>query len=926
MRIVFCFLLLLLSAVCSVRAEEPERRIAVISKAMQSVIAIYPASDNAEAGGGSGVILSPDGYAVTNFHVVQPCGITMKCATADGNFHDAVVVGIDPVGDIALIKLNGSKLSSGSNLPFAELADSDSVQAGDEAVVIGNPFLLAVNFKPCVSQGIISGVHRYQPPSGTFLEYTDCLQTDAAVNPGNSGGPLFNGSGEVIGIVGRCSFEKRGRVNVGIGFAVSSNQVRYFLGTLKSGRIVDHSTMNAAVSTDSAGRVLFDDILGTADAYRSGLRYNDEILRFAERTIDSANTFKNILGIFPKNWRLPVTVRGSDGKRFETLVRLAGLHSEAELEEWNVENGYWKLKDDSAPDRKDRKKMMLPPAAPPPNYEARKGYANFYFNRIERERVLKAWRKTTLEHSKWNQPANTDGSHTGSSLQLLRSRFSFILSDTGVEYNLPPGKGFWDANLMLETKEFVTDPLSHYASPKGSGGLFTALYLMRRLYLSEDIADAEIVYAGTAPLGGSLDVLYDEITVTWRGNEVRFYFDPATGKMSLIEMFGSAIEHPCEIYFYSDGIEARCGNNIFLKDNLQGREKEKATQAVSRSTDNDDDNDNHSDNSSAPPAAAAILALSLQKIVKIYGASAGGLHGYQSGVLVSEDGRILTALTSALQSGQIRIVLYNGRQYEAELIGADPMKETAVLKLKGEADETFPYFLLPAIHSSNSSFPINMPIGTPVYALSNPFNIAGGNEAVSVQRGIIAAETTLSARRGVFETPYRGSIYVLDFTVNNPGACGGAVITVETGRLIGIIGKELRNKENNAWLNYAVPAESKMIAADSGKTAFSDKRRIPSEYIPEDTVKTFQNWGMLLIPSVGERTPAFIDAVLPNSPAAKAGLQADDLIVMINGVLSPSLAVVEDLVYQTDKTKPVTLTVERDYTLLEFTLDAQKRN
>jgi S1-C subfamily serine protease len=92
------------------------------------------------------------------------------------------------------------------------------------------------------------------------------------------------------------------------------------------------------------------------------------------------------------------------------------------------------------------------------------------------------------------------------------------------------------------------------------------------------------------------------------------------------------------------------------------------------------------------------------------------------------------------------------------------------------------------------------------------------------------------------------------------------------------------------------------------------------EHIPEDTIKTFQRWGVILIPPVGERTPPFVDAILPNSPAAKAGLQTDDVIVMINGVLTPSLAAVEEQIYLLDSTKPVMLTVERNYTLVEITL------
>ena len=141
------------------------------------------------------------------------------------------------------------------------MADSDKVRAGDWCFAIGNPFLLATDFKPTVSYGVISGVHRYQYPSGTLLEYTDCLQADAAINPGNSGGPLFDAEGRLIGINGRGSFEKRGRVNVGVGYAISINQIKNFLGHLKSGRVVDHATLGARLATDEPGHVVVDDIL-----------------------------------------------------------------------------------------------------------------------------------------------------------------------------------------------------------------------------------------------------------------------------------------------------------------------------------------------------------------------------------------------------------------------------------------------------------------------------------------------------------------------------------------------------------------------------------------------------------------------------------------------------------------------------------------
>ena len=288
-------------------------RVAVVAKAQTAAVAIFAADGQ---GGGSGVVISPDGYALTNFHVTKGAGDAMKCGMADGRLYDAVIVGIDPVGDVALIKLLGR-----DDFPHAEMGDSDKVQVGDWSFAIGNPFLLATDFTPTVSYGIISGVHRYQYPAGTLLEYTDCMQIDASINPGNSGGPLFDSRGQLIGINGRGSFEKRGRVNVGVGYAISINQIKNFLGHLKAGRIVDHATLGARVATRPDGTVAVDDILEESDAFRRGLRYGDEIVRFGGRPIRTVNAFKNVLGIFPKDWRVPLTYR-REGKTYDVAVRL----------------------------------------------------------------------------------------------------------------------------------------------------------------------------------------------------------------------------------------------------------------------------------------------------------------------------------------------------------------------------------------------------------------------------------------------------------------------------------------------------------------------------------------------------------------------------------------------------------------------------
>ena len=368
-----------------------QQRIDAIAKAVPTAVGIFGPGGN---GGGSGVVVSPDGYAVTNFHVVQACEDFMKCSMADGKLYDAVIVGIDATGDVALIKLLGR-----DDFPVAEMVDSDLVRPGDACFAVGNPFLLATDFQPTVSFGIVSGTHRYQYPSGSILEYTDCIQTDAAINPGNSGGPLFNADGNLIGINGRGSFEKRGRVNVGVGYAISINQVKLFLSHLKSGRLVDHATAGFTVATDDENGVLVDGILESSEAYRQGVRYDDRLVEFAGRKVTTVNQFKNVLGIFPKGWRVPIKF-ARDGETIDVFIRLQGVHAAGELDKLVSGNESPVPSTPPVPDEPGEQpssperpnvQVQEPNVKSPPGYEdlfeSRTGFANYHFNKMQRRRV-----------------------------------------------------------------------------------------------------------------------------------------------------------------------------------------------------------------------------------------------------------------------------------------------------------------------------------------------------------------------------------------------------------------------------------------------------------------------------------------------------------------------------------------------------------
>ncbi len=555
--------------------EAESQRISTIARADDAVVAIFSLDGG---GGGSGVVISPGGYALTNFHVVKPCGNAVKCGMADGNLYDAVVVGVDPTGDVALLKLFGR-----DDFPFATMGDSDEVQVGDSAFVMGNPFLLAADFQPTVTYGIISGVHRYQYPAGTILEYADCIQTDASINPGNSGGPLFDAEGRLIGINGRGSFEKRGRVNVGVGYAISINQIKNFLGYLHSGRIVDHATLGATVAFDAEGRVVVTDILASSDAYRRGLRYDDEIISFGGRPVFTPNGFKNVLGIFPKGWRVPLGYR-RDGKRYDILVRLAGVHTQGELLEKTrgrqempmpiPERGEEPQPEDEQ-QKKDGKKRDRPAPGPLPrrhplhglgaaeempavvkeHFEQKRGYANYYYNRRHRDRIWNAWSDQCplvgLD-GEWTLAGSLDGGGT----------YQFRLTDREVTLELPAGSSTWTA----------TSELASSLAPPGSGGLMPALHLWRRLAVFGPAKFGDVSYVGTAPLVGHPD-LVDVLLGIHGGVECRFYFDREEANLLAIELFPEEDADPCEIYFseYHEGdgrqlphrMEVRFGDELF---------------------------------------------------------------------------------------------------------------------------------------------------------------------------------------------------------------------------------------------------------------------------------------------------------------------------------------------------------------------------
>jgi S1-C subfamily serine protease len=524
-------------------AEAEQARVAAIARASASAVSVYVPGGG---GGGSAVMISPDGFALTNFHVTSPAGSYMRCSMNDGNVYDAVLVGIDPVGDLAMIRLLGR-----DDFPAAELGDSRTAQVGDWCSVIGNPFLLSSNLQPTVTYGILSGVGRYQYPSGTLLEYGDCLQTDASINPGNSGGPIYDAQGRLIGIVGRASFEKRGRVNVGVGYAISIAQAKNFLGHLRSGRVIDHATLGATVTTAADGGVVVSNILESSDAYRRGLRYGSEILEIDGRVVQTANDVQNVLATFPSGWRVKLSYRDQQQTQ-HTLVRLMSVHGPDELLEKMAgalppppprpPQDEPSEEDQDADPGAEPAQQQTPstaiPAAVAEQLIERPGYANYHFNVVQQERFIAALRDqfpggTSDQEIAWVIEGETDDPQPQRVLLRITSgTMAMVVGDEVIE---------------ADHKADLYDAVS-----QGSiAGVLPALDAWRRMIAKGPLKFGESFYVGSMPLGGERplrDCLVG-IDGEW---EIRWLTHPESRHVEAIEVFADRDADPAELWLFRD--------------------------------------------------------------------------------------------------------------------------------------------------------------------------------------------------------------------------------------------------------------------------------------------------------------------------------------------------------------------------------------
>ncbi len=797
-------------ALGQVRAAEAQR-IAVIKQVTPTVVAIY---GSVRTGGGSGVLIASNGLALTNYHVVAGAGQRGLAALADGELYPWRLIGVDPGGDLALIQLKTDK-----PLPFASLGDSEKVRPGDFVMAMGNPFVLAEDQQPTVTLGIVSGTERYQPGEGgrNLLVYGHAIQVDSSINPGNSGGPLFDMAGKLIGINGRGSFEERGRVNVGLGYAISATQIRHFLPDLLATKIAQHATLEATFR-DRDGVVICDAIDLDSPMSKAGLTLGDRLVRFADFKVTSANQFNNLITIFPADWPVEV-VWERDGENHSAWVRLTAMPY------------------DTPPQKPARVTQPVPlPPQPAPGPEGEGPPSPSPDAPTERPTPMPAPARVA-------KPATQQGQMRDVQLNAEMARWLLETALRRADATHIAGP----VELWLDDAAEVTLLGGDAVGLGNVGGALPAFHLRVK---GSDGAAWHLWLSVTDDLGGL--------------NPILLRVAPAEAALTPPLFVNTGLASEVLV-----GHIARTGTTI------------------------------------SSNIFSVAITFAQQRTVKIIGAGLGREHGYASGIIISDDGQILTALGIYIASPTLRVVLPDGSVHQASVVRRSEGLQTVLLKIDAKTPR---YFELP-------SEAMGKP-GDWIVAVANPFKVAEGAELMSANLGVISLRAQLDLKKKLQDVLYDDEVLLIDAITSNPGSPGGAVVD-RGGKLVGMIGKIIESKATGTRLNYAVPGDLlyRFVRGDAGEVPTTNHG---SESKPAEL-------GFRVFALGGRRAPAFIDAVAPNTPAAAAGLRKDDLVLALGDTTVRSVRDFEEAAEKVVAGVPLKLLIKRGNEVINVTFTPEER-
>ena len=809
-------------ATAAIADDSPEAALAVERARLEVTRRVAPAvcAIFQGGGGGSGVIIHPDGWVLSNFHVTG-YSKELKVGLPDHRTYTARVVGLDPTGDIALLKLAGKDV-----FPYAPLGDSDSLAPGEWVLAMGNPFLLATDFSPTITAGIVSGTHRFLPGQGFNLVYADAIQIDAPINPGNSGGPLFNMAGEVVGINGRISLGDRGRVNIGVGYAISANAIRNLLGVLRGGEVVERATLDATVKTDEAGKIVFDRMYADSAAANAGIVLGDELVEFDGAPIASEHQFLNKIWTLLAGWKVKAVIRRGE----ETETRAVEITLAAIPQRGKQGDGSGSGSDGQ------------------PKWEP----ADVAWRREQAARLA------ALVAARAPMPAK---------LALVGTSAAGAVRIEYVDGQL--AKVTIGARVLAFSPGKVTDgeTVLPHADAQRARLAWSALALPAELVGGPALAAGELVGSGRLDGVATYQVRHTGAD----GEKLVHHYDVDRARLLAVERWVK--DAPDVTVRYT--AHGAFGNRVLPSARRIERPGEPAVVVAITACEVD----------GAPPAPGAALeedaprprpgsplaraiATTAKSVVRIYGAGhVSGIASYGTGVIVSPDGRVLTHNSAMLETPQLYCLLSTGERRAAKLVHRDFERDVALVQVE-VGTEPLP-FLTPCAEEPW--------VGQWVVALGNAFNLSNGAEPLSVNLGILSARTPMHARRALADFPYEGEVYVVDAQIN-PGCAGGPLLDV-AGRWIGLAGKVLNSKETNTQFYFALPltAVPDLIA---GTPRAATAAPAAGTGPPAATGYT----GIVMLDAGPfSSPPPFVDRVLPLSPGFAAGLKKDDLILRVDG-------------------------------------------
>lgn len=326
------------------------------------------------------------------------------------------------------------------------------------------------------------------------------------------------------------------------------------------------------------------------------------------------------------------------------------------------------------------------------------------------------------------------------------------------------------------------------------------------------------------------------------------------------------------------------------------------------------------------------IEVASRRVVKLYGVGAGMQEGYGTGVLVSSDGLVLTVSSLLVEARRILAVTHDGARYGAELLRRDSGRQLALLRLHRldstrRFDETnhdephaqsepvgpFPFFDLTA--------EVALKPGDWVIAAGNAFKVADGAERMSIAHGVYSVTTRLDARRRVRDFPYQGECLVIDAITSNPGGPGSALVNLE-GAFLGMTGRVVLSNLTHTHLNYAIPRGVLLSFVHEATGRTEDAR---NEALAEVPVPQVIDLGIRLSRAGYRTILPFVERVRRGSPAARAGVRRDDLILSINGRAIDSVEDFDAGLEASASGEPVLLVIRRGRRILDVQVETEQQ-